>query len=188
MNFAAYEQRFLDILLDTNPGAPYDDAHYLDYVRLNWSRQQRWLKTGLLNDELTLIIQAIPRKQYWTIITEPWCGDAAHSLPFLHRLAELNPLITVDYQLRDSEPFLIENYLTGISRSIPKLIIADSNKKDIAVWGPRPAGCQLLFEQLIATRAEVEQKKISLQQWYNLDKGVSLQQELTELYGGITML
>src|ERR1700709_1222740 len=111
MNFAAYEQYFLDILADPNPAAPYNDAHYLNYVRLNWSRQQRWLKTGSLNNELTLIISAIQHKQYWTIITEPWCGDAAHILPFLHKLAALNPLITVDYQLRDSEPFSIETYL-----------------------------------------------------------------------------
>jgi hypothetical protein len=142
--------------------APYDDPHYQDYVKLNWSRQQRWLKTGLLNDELALIIQNIKHQQYWTIITEPWCGDAAHILPFLHKLASLNPLITVDYQLRDSEPFSIESYLTGTSELIPKLIIADSVKNDLAVWGPRPAGCQLLVDQLLAAHADVEQRKMSM--------------------------
>jgi len=185
MNFAAYEQCFLTILADSSPQAPYDDAHYLDYVRLNWSRQQRWLKTGILTDELISIITAINYQQYWTIILEPWCGDAAHIVPFLHKLSELNSLITVDYLLRDSEPFLINNYLTGLSKSIPKLIIANSEKRDVATWGPRPVGCQLLLNQLLENKISMEEKKISMQKWYNVDKGKSLQQELVVLYRGV---
>jgi hypothetical protein len=178
MNFIAYQQLFLDILDNPNPPAPYDNPDYLNYTKLNWSRQERWLKTGVLNDELVTIIQFIGKKQIWIIITEPWCGDAAHTLPFLHRLSELNPLIQVDYQLRDSEPFLINQYLTNGSKSIPKLIITDEDHKELAVWGPRPVGCQLLYEQLVIDHVPMDQKKIALQQWYNADKGVSLQNEL----------
>nr|WP_231876005.1 thioredoxin family protein [Mucilaginibacter sp. L294] len=178
MHFIAYQQIFQQILNNVHPPAPYQDADYLNYAKLNWSRQQRWLKVGILNEELATIIESIKEEQRWTIITEPWCGDAAHIIPFLHRLSELNPLIKVDYQLRDSEPFLIEQYLTNGTRSIPKLIIADDNHNDLAVWGPRPAECQVLYNQLLKDHVEMDQKKIALQQWYNADKGVSLQKEL----------
>jgi hypothetical protein len=97
----------------------------------------------------------------------------------------LNPLIKVDYQLRDSEPFLINSYLTRGSKSIPKLIIANSDHQDLATWGPRPAGCQLLYEQLVKDHVVMEQQKIALQQWYNADKGVSLQQELVAIFKAI---
>ncbi|MES2063844.1 MAG: thioredoxin family protein [Bacteroidota bacterium] len=178
MHFIAYQQIFQQILNDVHPPAPYHDPDYLNYAKLNWSRQQRWLKSGILNEELAAIIGSIKQEQYWTIITEPWCGDAAHIIPFLHRLAELNPLIKVDYQLRDSEPFLIEQYLTNGTKSIPKLIITDDSHNELAVWGPRPAKCQDLYIRLLNDHVDMEQKKIALQQWYNADKGISLQKEL----------
>jgi len=185
MDFIAYQQLFQHILTDINPLFPYNDPHYLNYTRLNWSRQERWLKVGVLNEELVTLIESIGTKQNWTIITEPWCGDASHNLPFIHRLSELNALIKVDYQLRDSEPFLINSYLTRGSKSIPKLIIADAENTDLATWGPRPAGCQLLYEQLVKDNVVMEQQKIALQQWYNADKGVSLQQELVVIFKAI---
>jgi hypothetical protein len=185
MNFTAYLQIFQNILDDPNPLPPYNNPDYLNYTKLNWSRQQRWLKLGVLNGALVTLIQSFNKKQFWTIITEPWCGDAAHTVPFLQQLADLNPLISVDYQQRDSEPLLINNYLTNGSKSIPKLIITDEDNKQLGVWGPRPAGCQLLFEQLVKEHVEMEQKKIALQQWYNADKGVSLQKELIALLSNI---
>jgi hypothetical protein len=178
MDFFAYQQLFLDIPADETPQHPYDDANYLHYVKLNMSRQQRWLKTAVLNDELVAAIEMIGRPQTWTVITEPWCGDAAHTLPFIHQLALFNPLITVDYQLRDTPPFLIDAYLTNGSKSIPKLVIKDEDDATILVWGPRPAGCQVLFDQLIQEHADPEQKKMAIQQWYNADKGMSFQKEL----------
>ncbi|NIG54918.1 thioredoxin family protein [Chitinophaga sp. Cy-1792] len=179
MDFNAYEAVFQEILHNPSPSAPYNNPDYLNYTKLNWSRQSRWLKTGKLNDDLATAIKNIAAPQQWIIITEPWCGDASHSVPFIQMLAALNPLITTDYQLRDSPPHLIQQYLTnGTSKSIPKLIMRDAAGKDIAVWGPRPAECQVLYDELHASKADFETLKIALQQWYNEDKGVSLQREL----------
>jgi len=181
MDFEQYQQTFLHILNDAEPVAPYNSPDYINYVQLNWSRQQRWLKLGILNADLLMAIQSISSAQFWTVITEPWCGDASHTLPFIHRLAKANPLIHVDYQLRDSEPFLINKYLTNGKKSIPKLIIADKENKVFAVWGPRPAECQRLFEQMRKDNVDLHEGKIALQKWYNEDKGQSFQQELLQI-------
>ncbi|MFB6454020.1 thioredoxin family protein [Chitinophaga sp. Hz27] len=179
MDFNAYEAVFQEILHNPSPAAPYNNPDYLNYTKLNWSRQSRWLKTGKLNEDLATAIKNIKEEQHWIIITEPWCGDASHSVPFIQMLATLNPLIKTDYQLRDSPPHLIQQYLTnGTSKSIPKLIMRDKQGHDIAVWGPRPAECQILYDQLHKEKADFERTKIALQQWYNDDKGVSLQREL----------
>ncbi len=185
MDFTTYQQLFQNILTDPDPKFPYNDPHYLNYAKLNWARQERWFKSGILNETLITLTKTINTPQSWTIITEPWCGDAAHSLPFVQRLSALNPLIMVDYQLRDAEPFLIEEYLTGTSKSIPKLIIADNKGNDLAVWGPRPAECQALYHRLLNDHVDMDQKKIALQQCYNADKGVSLQQELIVIFEGM---
>jgi hypothetical protein len=185
MNFSAYQQVFQDILNAPAPPAPYNNADYLNYTKLNWSRQQRWFKVGLLNADLMAAITNIKSEQFWTIITEPWCGDASHTLPFIQMLTQLNPFIKVDYQLRDSPPFLIEQYLTNDSKSIPKLIIADSEHHDLAVWGSRPAACQQLYVELLNAHVSMDEKKIALQKWYNEDKGVSFQLELLTIINNL---
>jgi|SRR5690606_5038490 len=178
MDFQTYLAEFGRILDDPTPPAPYDNAAYLDYARLNWSRMNRWLKKGTLSGSLIETIERIQRPQQWIVITEPWCGDAAHSVPFIQLAAQLNPLIAVNYELRDSEPFRINEYLTNGSKSIPKLVIRDSQGADLATWGPRPVECQKLYDQLKAENADFETQKVALQTWYNDDKGQSVQREL----------
>ncbi len=181
MNFQAYLTYFENIITNPTPPTPYDNPDYFNYAKLNWSRTNRWLKNGVLSEEIKTMIGKISSPQQWTIITEPWCGDAAHIVPFLHKIAALNPLIHTDYELRDSAPFRINSYLTRGGKSIPKLIIQDENGQDLATWGPRPVDCQRIYDQLIAEKADFETTKTELQKWYNKDAGNQLQQELVEL-------
>lgn len=180
MNYKEYKQLFEKILDNPNPAHPYGDAIYLDYTKLNRSRMNRWDKRLVLDENLVFRIRQIATPQHWIIITEPWCGDAAHIVPFLIRLAEQNSQLTYDIQLRDSEPFLIDNYLTNGIKSIPKLIVRDKNGNDLFNWGPRPKGAQELLDKMKADNADFETTKIALQNWYNSDKGVSLFNELIE--------
>lgn len=185
MNFQSYLAEFGRILDNPTPAPPYDNAAYLDYTRLNWSRMNRWLKKGELSTSFSEVVNGISQPQHWLVITEPWCGDAAHSVPFIQLAAQLNPLISVEYELRDSEPFRINAYLTNGSKSIPKLIIRDSQGTDLATWGPRPVECQKLFDRLKAEDADFEQQKIATQQWYNADKGQAVQAELETILSAL---
>lgn len=183
MNFSEYLDYFESIISKAPDEQlpPYDNPAYMDYTRMNWQRTNRWLKTAKLSNALTDAIAAVDKPQHWLIITEPWCGDAAHNVPFIHLAASRNPLITVSYELRDSEPFSIDNYLTRGGKSIPKLVIRDAGGQDLATWGPRPAECQQLYDVLTAEKADFERVKTDLQNWYNADKGAKLQAELTAL-------
>lgn len=81
MDFIAYTAEFDRILNNPAPPAPYDKADYLNYTKLNASRMRRWLRKGVLSEELAKAIADIKTAQQWIVITEPWCGDAAHSIP-----------------------------------------------------------------------------------------------------------
>lgn len=181
MNFQAYLTYFESILTQEKPLSPYDKPDYFNYTKLNWSRTNRWLKHGELIPEINQAISRIKEPQQWLIITEPWCGDASHIVPFLQMIADLNPLITVDYELRDQEPFRINDYLTNGGKAIPKLIIRNEAGEDLATWGPRPADCQVLYQKLSAEKADFETVKIALQKWYNDNKGVDIQEEIIRL-------
>ncbi|WP_345232883.1 thioredoxin family protein [Olivibacter ginsenosidimutans] len=181
MNYKQYKQLFEEILANLYPVPPYNEDLYLEYTKLNRSRMRRWDKLLELDENLVSLLRKITTPQHWIIITEPWCGDAAHTVPFLIRMTEQTGYVSYDIQLRDSEPFLIENYLTNGSRSIPKLIVQDASGYDSFNWGPRPKGAQELMDEMKANHADFETIKIALQNWYNKDKGVSLCSELAML-------
>nr|WP_294928766.1 thioredoxin family protein [uncultured Flavobacterium sp.] len=183
MTFKEYQHYFETIINKPieEQDAPFDNPDYMEYTKLNWSRMNRWLKTGKLTDDIKTVVRDIGSPQNWIIITEPWCGDAAHSVPFIEMIAGENPLISTSYSLRDSSPSLIDAYLTNGSKSIPKLVIRGENGKDIAIWGPRPENCQQFYQQLLDEKADIEKIKTDLQIWYNANKGQALQQELLAL-------
>ncbi|WP_442794587.1 thioredoxin family protein [Pelobium manganitolerans] len=187
MDFINYHSYFENIVKTdaTEQVAPYNDVLYYDYTRLNWSRFNRWLKTGKLTDEIIASVAKITEPQNWLVITEPWCGDAAHVVPFIEMIARLNPNIHLSYELRDAEPFSIDRYLTNGSKSIPKLVIRDATDKDLAVWGPRPADCQKVYDSLLAEKASFDTIKLALQNWYNVNKGQAIQAELNILIASV---
>lgn len=181
MKFEEYLSYFEAVLANPAQYPTYTDEEYLNYTKLNWSRNNRWLKRMEVNEEAKAFFASIQEKQHWILITEPWCGDAAHSVPQIYSLVKDNANIDFDIQLRDSEPFLIDQYLTGGGKSIPKLIIRNEQGEDIAVWGPRPDALQQIFLDMKAEGKELPEIKEFIQKWYNEDKGAELQKELVAL-------
>ena len=180
MTYDKYNSLFDQILGSDQPLAPYDQTDYFKYVGLNKKRQERWDKNGLISDALKTTMSEINSPQKWVLITEPWCGDAAHSVPFISKIAETNPNIELEIQLRDSGSE-IDNYLTNGGKSIPILVVRNENSEDLFVWGPRPNDAQNVHLANLDTDKSMEEKKVELQKWYNQDKGQELQKEILAL-------
>ncbi len=186
MKLEEYEKQFPAILNGENNTPPYDKESYINYVKLNQSRIKRWYKVGKLSPEITETIQNIKAPLNWLLITEPWCGDAAHSHAFIVKMAALNPLISLTIQNRDAPGSEIDNYLTNGGKSIPKLIVRNSQGEDLFNWGPRPSEIQekVMYYKKNPTLDPEEQKK-EIQSWYNKDKGTAIQNELNHLLKSI---
>ena len=180
MTIDQYQSDFETILTTELPHAPYNNPDYFQYAKMNQSRSNRWFKHGKLSSDTITKIKSIQTPQTWILITEHWCGDAAHIVPFIAMMADLNPLIQLEVQLRDSDSE-IDSYLTNGGKSIPILVLRDENGKDLAVWGPRPAACQVLYLEMKNAGKDFETQKIELQNWYNADKGLSIQAEICAL-------
>ncbi|HIP32271.1 MAG TPA: thioredoxin family protein [Crocinitomicaceae bacterium] len=181
MNWTTYTSKFTSILEGTYTEKPYDNPEYVEYVKLNNSRLNRWDKKLVIPEEALATIESINEPQTWILIVEHWCGDAANLAPVINKIAESNDNITLDIQLRDSEPFLIEQYLTNGGKSVPKLIVRDSKGNDLFTWGPRPAECQAMVMSNKDADMTAQEKKAAIQVWYNKDKGQSTFNELAAL-------
>ena len=181
MNWNEYHAKFEDILQGRDVSAPYDNPAYLEYVKLNNSRSNRWLKKAELLEDPKTALESVKNNQKWYLITEPWCGDAAHLAPFIKKMAEHSPNIELEVIHRDGGNNMIDSYLTNGGKSIPKLVVRDENDNDLFVWGPRPVEPQALVQTQKTSDKTTEEKKSELQMWYNKDKGTSIQNELTTL-------
>ncbi|MEO1514456.1 MAG: thioredoxin family protein [Bacteroidota bacterium] len=182
MTLLDYQKQFDAILNGENREYPYDSDAYVGYVKMNRSRIDRWNKRGKMLPSLLEKIRQIEQPQKWLLITEPWCGDAAHSQSFITKLVEENPDIELSMQNRDSSDSEIENYLTNGARSIPMLVVRDANGEDLFSWGPRPKEAQdMVMAHKENTEMSAQEKQIELQKWYNKDKGQSMQLELLKL-------
>jgi len=180
MTFKEYLDFFQRIVRQEIKINPYNDLKYVEFTKLNFSRFNRWLKIGEIHDECIDTILLIDEPQEWVIISEHWCGDAAHSLPFIIKLASYNSLIDLKFQLRDSKDSEIDLYLTNGTKSIP-ILIGRKNGEDIFKWGPRPKSCIKYIDELKRKNKTNDQLKEDIQKWYNTNKGHEIQAEICYL-------
>lgn len=186
ISYDAYKRLIDDLLIAGKTTGPIQSEAMVHYTQLNQQRMHRVEKTIQVIPEVAAQLLTVNQPQVWLVLTEAWCGDAAQSVPVMHALAELNPLISLRLLLRDENLELMDRYLTnGISRSIPRLIAVDAATSDVLfTWGPRPLVLQESFQGMRSEGLPLEVIKEELQRWYNQDKTVAVQHELAALVGG----
>lgn len=176
MSYEAYRSLVDDLLTQGKTTGVDQSAKMVEYTQLNVQRMKRIDKTLKLNVDLNDL------KQDWIMltITEGWCGDAAQIVPVTERVAqELG--IESRYILRDENMQIMDLHLTNGSRSIPKVILLDTNDYSvIAPFGPRPSELQ---SKVVAYRSMPEPKppypefSKKVQLWYAKDKQRAIQRE-----------
>ncbi len=184
-----YEQYLIliDELLKQHKTTGSDQSEALvKYTELNRQRMRKWDKTVALNASLAEALVTFPKPMIWVLLTEAWCGDAAQNLPVIAKMASASPQVTLRVLLRDENLPIMDAYLTGTSRSIPKLVALEaSTLNELGIWGPRPAQAQQLltdYKHNPAGRTH-EQFYEELHAWYAHDKSQAIQQEFEQLLG-----
>ncbi len=162
---------------------PDQSDELINYTMLNARRYKRWEKT-LKMDEASqdaLDGQSLP-DMTWLVLTESWCGDAAHLMPVMKLLSERMENTEIKVLERDKNLELMDCYLTNGSRSIPKLIAVDSNSGEpLFTYGPRPSVATQLVDEFKAEHGKLTAEfKEDLQRWYNKDKGQTAIKDLLE--------
>jgi DNA-binding MarR family transcriptional regulator len=183
ISYDAYTALFDELVAGGKTTGPDESDSLVHYTVLNQQRMHRWEKTIQLLPAVESAMRGVTLPQTWLVLTEAWCGDAAHSIPVLHALAAQNPLITLCFVFRDENPELMDRYLTnGVSRSIPKLIAVDTaTHEELFTWGPRPAPLQAIFMKMRDEGLAYGAIKEELQRWYNKDKSITIQEEMAAL-------
>lgn len=152
----------------------------INYTMLNDKRMKRWDKTVKVAEQTQQHIKNFNKTITWLVITESWCGDAAHIMPVINKVASLNDNIDFKVVLRDENPELINAFLTNGGQAIPKLIMIDNATGHVVdTFGPRPSEATNNVNKYKAENGALTPEfKEELQQWYNKNKGQNIIEDL----------
>jgi hypothetical protein len=152
---------------------------HLEFTALNFQRMKRIYSTTKLREDLRGALENIPKHQTWLILSESWCGDAAQCVPVLQLMAETPSNVALKLLLRDENLNIMDAYLTGTSRAIPKLICLDTETlEEHGQWGPRPKAAQDAVLAMKAQGMEHDEMITNVHAWYGKDRTKSLQEEM----------
>ena len=115
------------------------------------------------------------------VLSEDWCGDSAQTIPYLVKMADLNPNIELRILLRDKNLDIMDLYLTDGNRAIPKLVAFDYIGNELFTWGPRPYEARQLVNKAKAEGKPKEQFLQELHLWYGRNRGKNLEVEILNI-------
>jgi thiol-disulfide isomerase/thioredoxin len=182
MSYSAYRNLVKQLVAEKSNTGKEKNEDLANYTLLNDKRMNRWDKTLKLSEEALTKLSQFNENISWLVITESWCGDAAHIVPVLNKIAEA---ININFRvvLRDDNLELMDMFLTNGARAVPKLIMIDNQTGDVIdTYGPRPKrATQMVQEYKAKYGAITPEFKEDLQVWYNKDKGQNIIQDITEI-------
>lgn len=183
--YSRYRQLVDKLLLEGKTTGSNQSEKLTEFTKLNVQRMGRIDKTILLSPDSKTYYESMTRSYKWLLIGDAWCGDCAQIIPIINKIAEA-AVANIDFRIisRDIFPELIENFKTGESKSIPKLIVFDPISAHVcATWGPRPEEAQSIMLNWKERRGSIswEDFEKDLHTWYAKNKGVATIQELTSI-------
>jgi thiol-disulfide isomerase/thioredoxin len=183
INYQDYRALVKQLVEDNSTSGNEKTEALIDYTMLNDRRMKRWDKTVKVPETLKDTLPKLNINHTWLVLTESWCGDAAHVMPVINKIAELNDNIDFKVVLRDENEALMNAFLTNGGQSIPKLIMIDNATNTVVnTFGPRPtAATKLVNDYKTKHGALTPEFKEDLQHWYNKDKGQSAIADLVGL-------
>lgn len=183
MTYAEYRNLVIKLVEEKSTTGDDKSEAMVEYTQLNDRRMRRWDKTGKVAEDMKTKIENFDKKVTWLVISESWCGDAAHIMPIINKVADFNDNIDYKVVLRDENEALMNQFLTNGGKAIPKLIMLDSETNDVLnTFGPRPTIATNMVQNYKAEHGSLTPEfKEDLQRWYNKDKGQSTIEDLISL-------
>ncbi len=181
--YIEYRTMVSDLLAQGKSTGENQTDDYLNYSKLGNARMKRLDRKFHLSEKTQKLLQKATKKITWIVLTEGWCGDAAHALPVIHKISDASEKIDLKIVLRDENEDLMNQFLTNGSKSIPKLVALDTETKEIIdTWGPRPSIATKMVNDYKEVNGSLDAEfKEELQVWYNKDKGENIENDLLEL-------
>jgi len=183
ISYEAFRTQVTEHVEKGTSSGPYQSEALSQYTLLNNSRMKRLDKTTKIPEEVSKKFENYKDNVTWLVLTESWCGDAAHSMPVMNKLTGLSKNIDLKVLHRDENEKLMNEFLTNGTKSIPKLIVFNNETKEVINdWGPSPSKVIDMTKEFKKNNETLTPEfKKDIQVWYNKDKGNSIASDLARM-------
>jgi len=181
--YTEYRTMVSDLLTQGKSTGENQTEDYLNYSKLGNARMKRLDKKFHLSEKTLELLRKSTKKITWIVLTEGWCGDAAHALPVIDKISVAAEAVDLKIVLRDENEELMNQFLTNGSKSIPKLVALDTETKEVIdTWGPRPSIATKMVNDYKEANGGLDPEfKEELQVWYNKNKGENIENDMLKL-------
>jgi hypothetical protein len=140
-----------------------------------WQANASWTE---ISPELVERLKRVSSGLRILIVTEDWCADSVHSVPYIARLAAR---VRIDLRIVDrtiGKP-VMSRYRTPDGRGATPVVVLIRNDRDSGAWVERPAALQAWF---VAMRSQHDSQRLARkEEWYTRDRGDSTLAEIVAL-------
>ena len=156
---------------------------FADFLASVEKREDQWndhYQTGLVPEALA---QRARRAGSFRmlVVTEDWCGDSAHTIPYLAKLADEVEGLSMRLIDREQGKQLMRFRLTPDYRAAtPTVVMLDESGRDVGCWVERPSELQGWFQKN-KTKLDHDALHGKTYEWYEKDAGLSTLREIVEL-------
>jgi len=154
------------------------------YSRYNLERQERVETLWKPSPAFLLAVDEAPGPADWLFITDDWCVDSAYSLPLIKWAVDRRSDVTLRILLKDDHPVIMDRFLTGGKRSIPKFVGISMDGNIQFVWGPQPNAIRDIRRKLMDSGAEGRIVSSTTVDWYADEGWLEVERELTDILSG----
>ncbi len=163
-------------------GAPTFDS-FLAGVDANRDLWHAIARRASTPEDLPARVEAVGGKWHLLTLAEDWCGDAVNILPFVAKLVDAAANLDMRVVGRDENEDLMDQHLTGQSRSIPVIILLDENFTERGWWGPRPRELQQWVLESGSSMPKTDRYR-DIRRWYVRDGGIAVLNETVAVIEG----
>lgn len=185
LTYEAFQAAWAEHIEQPFSGLDRAARRYVYYARYNQERSDRVKQAYEVSASLREVVERIDAPQLWMVLTEDWCSDSAYALPLIVAAAALNGWIDLRILRRDDNLDIMDQYLTGTARSIPKLVAFSGQGEECFQWGPRPREAQHLRQRLKSEGLSGDEISQQLIEWYDDGGWRQVDDELTEVLKGV---
>ena len=156
-------------------------ASYSHFVLADTARHVEWTRN--YEQAATTVAGLAPRvravRGHWhlLVVAEPWCNDALNSVPYLARLAELNPAIEIRLLRKSEAPELLAAHPFEGRDATPLVLLLDDHFVERGAWIERPVPLRELIKSKEGRVCE-DTLKEAVREWRSADAGRTVVDEV----------
>ncbi len=156
-------------------GRPFPE--FLKAVR---SRRDTWLENtdaARVDPALLERARAVPGSWRLLVVAEDWCGDSANTIPYLARLVDSLPEISLRIVTSAQGRWVMERFRTTDDRAAtPTIVLLNQSGEPAGCFVERPAALRSALSAL-----EGRSRETVIAEWRRQDGGRSTIQDIVEM-------